>query len=71
MAEDFDSLYSDTPNGQKSGIDVTEPAYQKGYQTLEQARNPWDPTLYPPDATFDPIGFAEWKREQAAHPEQQ
>ncbi|HKB39855.1 MAG TPA: hypothetical protein VKD72_25695 [Gemmataceae bacterium] len=65
MAEDFDSQYSDTPNGQKSGIDVTEPSYHPGQQSAAQAANPWDPALYPPDYTFDPIGFAKWKKEQS------
>lgn len=65
MSEEFDSKYSDTPNGQKSGIDVTEPSFHKGYQTLAQANNPWDPDLIPPDWSLDPIGFAEWKRQQS------
>jgi hypothetical protein len=57
--------YSDTPNGQKSGSDLFEPAYHPGRQTEEQANNPWDPDLYPPDWSLDPIGFAEWKKTQS------
>jgi hypothetical protein len=57
--------YSDTPNGQKSGTDLFEPSYQPGYQTPEQAANPWNPDLYPPDHSLDPYAFSEWKKARA------
>jgi len=55
----------DTPTGMSPPDTIFQPVHHPGQQTPAQAQNPLDTDLYPPDHTYDPIGYAEWKQEQA------
>lgn len=56
---------STTPTGMQSAQDQAELAYQPGYNLPWETRDPIKQAEGRVDYTFDPIGFAKWKKRRS------